>query len=131
MNIPSLKHIFSKWLIISESVIILWKAREESDILIFPGEENDNKEQWSYLKVLRGHVEDVLDLSWSMDSQHIISGSVDNSVVLWNVIKGKKIATLSDYKGFVQGVAYDPLKKYAATLCADRFVKVSYGACFV
>lgn len=29
---------------------------------------------------------------------------------------------LSDHKGFVQGVAWDPLNKYVATLSSDRWV---------
>lgn len=28
---------------------------------------------------------------------------------------------LADHKGFVQGVAWDPLNKYAATLSSDRY----------
>jgi WD40 repeat protein len=63
-------------------------------------------------------------LSWSPDSNLLVSGSLDNSVILWNVQKGKKISMLTDYiKGFPQGVTWDPTNKYIATISSDRFVK--------
>lgn len=71
-------------------------------------------------KTLRGHLEDVYDLSWSMDSLSIISGSVDNTAVIWDVKKGKSKACLNEHKGFVQGVAWDPRNKYVATFATDR-----------
>lgn len=55
----------------------------------------------------------------------LASASLDNSVILWNVQKGKKHAMLSDYvKGFPQGVTWDPTNKYVATISSDRFVGV-------
>ena len=36
----------------------------------------------------RTHLEDVYDLAWSPNSQYLVSGSVDNTVVVWNVDKG-------------------------------------------
>lgn len=38
---------------------------------------------WMY----RGHVGDIADLSWSKDERFIVSGSVDNIAILWNVEK--------------------------------------------
>lgn len=35
---------------------------------------------------------------------------------------GQKIASLGEHKSFVQGVAWDPKNKLAATLSSDRFV---------
>ncbi|OXU30243.1 hypothetical protein TSAR_008813 [Trichomalopsis sarcophagae] len=108
-----------------ESVIILWKQREGSEIPLLPGDDIQNKEQWNSWKVLRGHVEDVYDLSWSPDSNCLVSGSLDNSVILWNVHKGKKIAMLSDYnKGFPQGVTWDPTNKFIATISSDRICRL-------
>lgn len=36
------------------------------------------------------------------------------------IFLGRYIAMLDDHKGFVQGVAWDPLNKYTATLSSDR-----------
>lgn len=69
-------------------------------------------------------MEDVYDLSWSPDSLSLVSGSVDNTAMIWNVESGKSQAILNDHKGFVQGVAWDPANKYIATMCTDRYLRV-------
>jgi chromatin assembly factor 1 subunit B len=68
----------------------------------------------------RGHLEDILDLSWSRDGSTLISGSIDNSAILWNVINGDRLAIIKEPKGFVQGVAFDPLGNYFAVMSTDR-----------
>lgn len=82
------------------------------------------KETWLIHKILRGHMEDVYDLSWSQDSQFLISGSVDNTAIVWDVEKAKSTTIIKEHKGFVQGVAWDPLNKYLATLSTDRIFRV-------
>lgn len=69
-------------------------------------------------------MEDVYDISWSPDSLSLISGSVDNTAMVWNVDTGKSQGILSDHKGFVQGVAWDPANKYLATLSTDRTFRI-------
>lgn len=97
---------------------------------------DDNSEQdqetWLITKTLRGHLEDVYDLAWSMDSLSIISGSVDNTAIVWDVKKGRSKTILSEHKSFVQGVAWDPRNKYMATLSSDRyaFISESFYLCF-
>lgn len=76
------------------------------------------------MKILRGHMEDVYDLSWSPDSLSLVSGSVDNTAMVWSVETGKSLAILSDHKGFVQGVAWDPANQYIATMCTDRHFRI-------
>lgn len=44
-------------------------------------------ESWGTQKVLRKHLEDISDLSWSKDSNFVVTGSVDNSAVLFDVTK--------------------------------------------
>ena len=44
----------------------------------------------SFCPPSRGHIEDVYDLSWSQDSTHLISGSVDNTAIVWNISNGKR-----------------------------------------
>jgi len=36
----------------------------------------------------RSHLEDVYDIAWSSDGTQLISGSVDNSAILWDIKKG-------------------------------------------
>ncbi|KAK9498527.1 hypothetical protein O3M35_003140 [Rhynocoris fuscipes] len=108
-----------------ESYIILWKQKTDLDAPELPDEDNEKidssetKEQWVQLKVLRGHLNDIYDICWSPDSVHLISGSVDNSAIIWDVAKGKRIALLPEAKNFVQGVAWDPENVYVSTLSSD------------
>lgn len=39
-------------------------------------------------RILRGHKSDVYDLSWAPDSTRLLSGSVDNSAIVWDVVRG-------------------------------------------
>lgn len=83
-----------------------------------------DKEVWTIFKTLRGHLDDVYDLSWSMDSLHLLSGSIDNTAIVWEVKKGRHKVILSDHKGFVQGVAWDPKDQYIATISTDRTLRI-------
>lgn len=107
-------------ILFTESVIILWKLKEECDCS--PPSDTENKEQWASWKVLKGHIEDIYDISWSPNSNFLISGSVDNTAILWDVKKGRNIAILSDHKGFVQGVSWDPCNQYVCTISTDRYL---------
>uniref|UniRef100_A0A182JQX8 CAF1B/HIR1 beta-propeller domain-containing protein n=1 Tax=Anopheles christyi TaxID=43041 RepID=A0A182JQX8_9DIPT len=108
-----------------ESVIFIWKQKGETETLNILETTNDqDKETWLTMKILRGHMEDVYDLSWSANSQFLISGSVDNTAMVWDVQRGKSQAILQEHKGFVQGVAWDPQNKYLATLSTDRHFRV-------
>lgn len=78
-----------------ESVIVLWKFKLENgpdqrpDLL--EDDESKNLEKWACHSVLRGHLEDVYDLSWSPDSKKLISGGVDNKAIIWDVDNGNYI----------------------------------------
>lgn len=71
-------------------------------------------------KILRGHVDDILDLTWSTDSLFLASGEVACKAIIWDVMKGKSKFQLHDHKNFVQGVAWDPKDKFLATMSTDR-----------
>lgn len=79
---------------------------------------------WSLHKLLRGHSGDIYDLSWSPDNQYIVSASVDNSIIIWNIEKGKGVISIKDHQHFVQGVSWDPLNEYIITQSADKSVNV-------
>ncbi|KAK9303944.1 hypothetical protein QLX08_004531 [Tetragonisca angustula] len=106
-----------------ESIIILWKQKEDCEFFVNPNETKD-KEQWISYKVLKGHLEDVYDISWSPDSNMLVSGSVDNTAILWDVQQGRSVSILSDHKGFVQGVSWDPCNQYISTISTDRICRL-------
>lgn len=110
-----------------ESVIFIWRLKPDSETVnIFDRDTltDQDKEVWLTLKILRGHMEDIYDLSWSPNSQFLISGSVDNTAIVWDVHKGKSLHIIQDHKGFVQGVGWDPLNKYLVTISTDRFLRM-------
>lgn len=80
---------------ILESVIVLWKFKpdcgpdQRPDLL--EDDESKNLEKWTCYCMLRGHLEDVYDISWSPDSTRLISGGVDNKAIIWDVVNGIKI----------------------------------------
>ncbi|CAI8050283.1 Chromatin assembly factor 1 subunit B [Geodia barretti] len=83
-----------------------------------------NKETWNVTKMLRGHVEDIYDACWSASSSYLVTGSVDNTAIIWDISKGQSLCTLADSKQYVQGVAWDPIGQYLATLSNDRYLRV-------
>jgi len=104
-----------------ESVIIVWHLRpgKGGEGGLFD-DDQENKENWMVYKMIRFHLDDVYDLSWSPCSQFLLSGSVDNSAIISNVHKGAKVAHFSDSRGFVQGVAWNKKHNILSTLGSDR-----------
>lgn len=110
-----------------ESAIIIWKQKEgtmEPSLDDQNLQSFQNKELWVVWKILRGHLEDIYDISWSPDGNFMVSGSVDNSAIVWDVQKGRSLNILQDYKGFVQGVSWDPLNQFITTLSTDRHCRL-------
>ena len=89
--------------------IILWEKKEKP---IFGTESREYL--WAPKQILLGHILDVVDLKWFPGGKHILSGSVDNSAILWSVEKGKQLMRI-EHNHYVQGVAVDPFEKYFLT----------------
>ncbi|XP_034430712.1 chromatin assembly factor 1 subunit B isoform X2 [Hippoglossus hippoglossus] len=112
-----------------DAAILLWKLNDSKEPDQLPAFQEDedaqlNKESWSVVKTLRGHIEDVYDISWTRDGNFMVSGSVDNTAIMWDINKGQKLCILNDHKSYVQGVTWDPLGQYVATLSCDRVMRV-------
>uniref|UniRef100_A0A452EUQ8 Chromatin assembly factor 1 subunit B n=1 Tax=Capra hircus TaxID=9925 RepID=A0A452EUQ8_CAPHI len=106
-----------------DAVILLWKVNDnkEPEQVAFQDEDEAqlNKENWTVVKTLRGHLEDVYDICWATDGNLMASASVDNTAIMWDVSKGQKISIFNEHKSYVQGVTWDPLGQYVATLSCD------------
>jgi WD40 repeat protein len=102
-------------------MVIIWSLK------LLPAEFGKTEEivQWGHPRQLRGHVGDVMDLSWSRDSQFLTSCSVDGTAILWSVQAGKfqKVQAFDGHKKMVQGISVDPLMKYIITMSADSTVR--------
>ena len=53
----------------------------------------------------------------------LVSCSTDNTAIVFDTVKDKKIRILEDHKGWVNGVAWDPSDQYIATIASDRLVQ--------
>jgi len=105
-----------------ESIIIIWKMKEgkgSGGNLFDDGSEN-NTENWTVYQMIRSHLDDIYDLAWSPCSNYLLSGSVDNTAIVTQVHKNKKVSLLSDSRGFVQGVAWNPKHNMLSTVGSDR-----------
>ncbi|XP_037653816.1 chromatin assembly factor 1 subunit B [Choloepus didactylus] len=111
-----------------DAVILLWKVNDnkEPEQIAFQDEDEAqlNKENWTVVKTLRGHLEDVYDICWATDGNLMASASVDNTAIIWDVSKGQKISIFNEHKSYVQGVTWDPVGQYIATLSCDRVLRV-------
>lgn len=82
-------------------------------------------ERWMRHATLRGHVQDVLDLAWAADGHTLVSASVDNSIMVWNVrTPSQAPVIIRAHSNFVQGVAIDPVGKIIASLGNDRSLRL-------
>ncbi|KGN48363.1 chromatin assembly factor 1 subunit FAS2 [Cucumis sativus] len=102
----------------------LASGADGGELIIWKLHHVESGQSWKVLKTLSFHRKDVLDLQWSHDGAYLISGSVDNSCIIWDVSKGSVQQILDAHLHYVQGVALDPLGKYAASLSSDRSCRI-------
>jgi len=110
-----------------DKLIMIWQmARYLGPTAAFGG--NSGKlsvEQWRCVHTLRGHSGDVLDLAWSPDDSFLASGSVDNTITIWNAQRFPDIVTMiKGHTGMVKGVTWDPVGKYLASQSDDKTLRV-------
>lgn len=106
-----------------DKLVLIWQmTRTNSSSTVFgTGGAVYNYENWRNRHVLRGHTGDILDIAWSPDDSFIATGSVDNSVIVWDAKKFPEIHhVIKGHDGLVKGVIFDPVGKYLATQSDDR-----------
>ncbi len=68
----------------------------------------------------------MLDLSWSPDASALVTGSIENLCLLWDVDARKASLSLENHTHYVQGVAFDPWGHYVVSQSNDKTCRV-YG----
>lgn len=76
---------------------------------------------WGSKKVLRGHLREIHDLCWNHSGRHIASASLDGSVIIYDIDRGKVNQRLEGSKP-VHGVAWSG--SYLATMSTDRSLRI-------
>lgn len=107
--------------------LMLWVATSPEDTSGPRGNLVTEEEEAAGYKrqgVMRGHVDDVMDVAWSQDGSAVVSGSIDNQSIVWSPETTKAQKKFESHKHFVQGVAWDPHGQYFLTMSADRMCKV-------
>ena len=106
-----------------DNLVMVWQlGRSTGSSTVFgTGGAVVNVENWKCSHVLRGHSGDVLDVAWSPDDNYVATGSVDNSIIIWNAQKFPEIQhVIKGHQGLVKGVTFDPVGKYFASQSDDK-----------
>ncbi|GMI92251.1 homolog of histone chaperone HIRA [Hibiscus trionum] len=105
-----------------DQVILIHERKPGSGATEFGNGEPPDVENWKVAMTLRGHTADVVDLNWSPDDSILASGSLDNTVHIWNMINGICTAVLRGHSSLVKGVAWDPIGSFIASQSDDKTV---------
>ncbi|XP_063920642.1 protein HIRA homolog isoform X2 [Zophobas morio] len=107
-----------------DKLVMIWRLTSEGSSSIF-GSGKVNVETWKCVYTLNSHNGDVLDLAWAPHDGWLASGSVDNTVIIWNAQKfPEKVAVLKGHTGMVKGVTWDPVGKYIASQSDDKSLRI-------
>jgi WD40 repeat protein len=74
------------------------------------------------VKKLVGHTSSVRSVAFSPDGKHIVSGSHDNMVRVWDVLTGKEVKELVGHRSWVTSVAFSTDGKHIVSGSEDDTV---------
>ncbi|KAF8083472.1 hypothetical protein N665_0771s0011 [Sinapis alba] len=105
-----------------DQVIQVHERKPGSGTTEFGSGEAPDVENWKAVMTLRGHTADVVDINWSPDDSMLASGSLDNTVHIWNMRTGICITVLRGHLSLVKGVTWDPIGSFLASQSDDKTV---------
>lgn len=90
-----------------DKLVMIWKLTRDGSSTIFGGGGKVNVESWKCIHTLSTHTGDVLDLAWAPHDGWLASGSVDNSVIIWNANKfPERVVILKGHTGMVKVIYF-------------------------
>lgn len=105
-----------------DGLLIFW-TKSDDIVSEFGALDDEVKESWIVKLAIHTALE-VYDICWSPDSRFIATGSMDNSLKIYDALSGVKLVEVTDHSHYVQGVAWDPRSQFLATLSADRALHI-------
>lgn len=99
----------------SDPRIRLWWKTSSTDDTQSSGSGGGATEVWKDLRLLTGHLHEVMDLAFSPDSRHLISAGMHGAVLVHDLENISPVVSLEAHTKFCYGVAWDPWSLYAAT----------------
>ncbi|CAA0825218.1 homolog of histone chaperone HIRA [Striga hermonthica] len=105
-----------------DQAILIHERKPGSGTTEFGSGEPPDVENWKVSMTLRGHTADVVDLNWSPDDSTLASGSLDNTVHIWDMNNGVCTTVLRGHSSLVKGVAWDPIGSFIASQSDDKTV---------
>ena len=73
---------------------------------------------------LEGHESSINSVAYTPDGSHVVTGSSDMTVRLWETAGGKEVRVLSGHTGQVTSVAVDPLGRMVFSGAADNAIRL-------
>lgn len=113
-----------------DGLLLLWKKNDSvvQEFGVDEGEFSDFKESWYVYKRLRLNSalrgSEIYDLCWSPDGKYIVTGSMDNSVRIFDIEQEICITSIVEHNHYVQGVVWDPQNQFIISQSADRSVHI-------
>ena len=72
--------------------------------------------------MLNGHTCRILSVAFSTDGTHIVSGSIDQSVQVWDALSGVEVKVFNGHSGGVCSVAFSSDGKHIVSGSIDESV---------
>jgi WD40 repeat protein len=77
------------------------------------------------MKPLTGHIGSVISVGFSPDGTHIVSGSSDRTIRIWDLRTGEEvIKPLTGHIGIVTSVGFSPDGTYIVSGSSDRTIRI-------
>ena len=133
----------TRFLLRHHQVVATWPLQIYSSAIIFSPESSEvrrgnldkiptwlgniprTEDTWtSLIQTLSGHSDSVLAVAFSPDGKQVASGSMDETIKLWDAATGEVQRTLSGHSDSVLAVAFSPDGKQVASGSMDKTIKL-------